>query len=408
MSPEELSLENNLKAAIKYAELLQSHLSKSKSDKDYIAIRDLVLLIIEYLETKLVENLKLEINKQELWAEIIATLSSSVCNVLGVKIFFEPAEHQQICYYGIEFLHPQRGKIVIRISLPKLTSVEVYSRLLEKRIGAKLVSIVTLTEEEWLVKSKKRRKVIEASLPSELKFSDIECEYLEKFESTGALKAFEETYRLVISDFNQIPCVDVRRPFLAFLKTATPYNKIVEKAHEEFAAKFGENITYFHGNSVLAVLCDRKLKRFISLERYKKQDSGGDYGYIPKDKEINFYDLFAATGGFGREEVSGLSEVLSPPLDLTKVRFTKHAIERFVERFPEKNYGEPEKIALQILSGAKEKNAIDKAEMVKRVINNKFKEARYFKRGSCRFVVIENKEEDIFNVVTIERASNQI
>lgn len=102
---------------------------------------------------------------------------------------------------------------------------------------------------------------------------------------------------------------------------------------------------------------------------------------------------------------------LPPPIgiDLSKVIFTQHALNRFVERMfklnPELQIPltpeELEKLAREIFAGSTEKNAIDPAVKVKRCITHKFQEARYFVNHGWRFVVLE--EEDRYKIVTVER-----
>ncbi len=100
---------------------------------------------------------------------------------------------------------------------------------------------------------------------------------------------------------------------------------------------------------------------------------------------------------------------LLPPLidiDLSKVIFKNHALERFVERMltldPEfQTFLTPEELAKKILAGSTEKDAIDPVQKVKRCITHSFKEVRYFVNSGWRFVVLE--EDSRFVVVTIER-----
>ena len=99
-----------------------------------------------------------------------------------------------------------------------------------------------------------------------------------------------------------------------------------------------------------------------------------------------------------------------PPIDLDRVVFTDHALERFEQRFkdahpnmsPNDTPTDFRQVALRILAGAKEKDAIESAEKIRRLVRNKLQEVRYFKAGGWRFVCTE--EGDRFVVTTIERA----
>ena len=93
-------------------------------------------------------------------------------------------------------------------------------------------------------------------------------------------------------------------------------------------------------------------------------------------------------------------------IDLKRVVFTAHALERFVERSLRLNPGgkllDPEKTARKILARATEEGAISSVGRVRRLIDSHFQEARYFIKDGWRFVVKDNGNET-FTVLTIER-----
>lgn len=93
-----------------------------------------------------------------------------------------------------------------------------------------------------------------------------------------------------------------------------------------------------------------------------------------------------------------------PEIDLSKVQLSQHAIERFKERY--KIYEgielfKTEECALQLLSKATEEHAISEVGKVRRIIKNKFEEARYFIFKKWRFVILEQPDDTLL-VKTIE------
>ena len=88
------------------------------------------------------------------------------------------------------------------------------------------------------------------------------------------------------------------------------------------------------------------------------------------------------------------------PLDMSRVCFTNHALERFAERFSP-NASNQEEAARLLLADAVEGGAINEIARVKRIIENRFDKTRYFINDTCRFVIIE--DTGAFVVVTIER-----
>jgi hypothetical protein len=93
----------------------------------------------------------------------------------------------------------------------------------------------------------------------------------------------------------------------------------------------------------------------------------------------------------------------APPVDLSKVIFSAHALEQFSIRFPAHARGDPEKGARELLALSTEADSISKVGIVRRLIDNGFEEARYFRLGKCRFVVKE-QSDGTFIVLTIEWA----
>ncbi len=102
---------------------------------------------------------------------------------------------------------------------------------------------------------------------------------------------------------------------------------------------------------------------------------------------------------------STLKKESGPEIDPEKVIFTRHALDRFRERFLQLNGGgklsSPERTARKILARATEEGALSPVGRVKRLIDNRFQEARYFMSNGWRFVINDNN--GIFTVLTIER-----
>lgn len=93
-----------------------------------------------------------------------------------------------------------------------------------------------------------------------------------------------------------------------------------------------------------------------------------------------------------------------PEIDLSRVQFSQHALERFKERskiYESMELFKPEERALQLLSKATEENAISADGKVKRIINHKFEEARYFIFEKWRFVILQQQNGTLL-VKTIE------
>ncbi len=94
-----------------------------------------------------------------------------------------------------------------------------------------------------------------------------------------------------------------------------------------------------------------------------------------------------------------------------EVVFKPHAIDRLIERFT--GAGKPQTreewmgLAENLLIGSEE-DPVNKVDRVKRTINNRFQEARYFynKEHDLRFVIVE--EENFFVVVTVEKPRKRV
>ena len=90
-------------------------------------------------------------------------------------------------------------------------------------------------------------------------------------------------------------------------------------------------------------------------------------------------------------------------INLERVQFTNHALDRLVERMAPRTVKDPEKTARKLLAGSVEEGAIDSVSRVKRLINNDFVDARYFVNSGWRFVLKPGDGE--FIVLTIERVN---
>ena len=91
------------------------------------------------------------------------------------------------------------------------------------------------------------------------------------------------------------------------------------------------------------------------------------------------------------------------PIDLTRIHFTKHSIQRFVERY--KSVPNPQKTMIKLLSQSREEDAIGSLDRVMRMIDNKFMPARYLVFECWRFVIVE--EDGIFTIVTFEEVCHK-
>lgn len=90
-----------------------------------------------------------------------------------------------------------------------------------------------------------------------------------------------------------------------------------------------------------------------------------------------------------------------PPLSMKKLAFTFHALRRFRKYFPAHANGNAESGARKVFTQTTESEAISQKGMVIRLVNNHLKQVRYFRRGKCRFVVLE-KIDGTFLVLTVE------
>lgn len=86
-------------------------------------------------------------------------------------------------------------------------------------------------------------------------------------------------------------------------------------------------------------------------------------------------------------------------INLKSVEFTAHALEQFTKRY-RKSLPYPATAALQLLAQTTEEGAIGNEWRVKRFINNRYVEVRYFLNTPWRFVIKE--EDDRLVVLTIE------
>ena len=103
-----------------------------------------------------------------------------------------------------------------------------------------------------------------------------------------------------------------------------------------------------------------------------------------------------------------IPKMFSELIDLDKVRFTTHALERFIERAreihpPRNPIKDPETTVRKILSHAHEDYSINKLGRVKRLIDNDFVDVLYFIHDGWRFVL--KPEDNLFFVLTIERVT---
>lgn len=97
-------------------------------------------------------------------------------------------------------------------------------------------------------------------------------------------------------------------------------------------------------------------------------------------------------------------------IDMDKVHFTHHALDRLVERMgafnPPQIIKDAKKTARQLLAGSVEEGAISNIGKVKRLINHEFVDVRYFTNSGWRFVL--KPEDDSFIVLTIERINQEL
>lgn len=92
--------------------------------------------------------------------------------------------------------------------------------------------------------------------------------------------------------------------------------------------------------------------------------------------------------------------VPSPPLDMKKVTFSPHSIERFTKRFQPKDRDVEKSIRAVLIRSQEEK--IIPAKRVKDIILGRHEETRYFKtdNGKFRFVVAEKDGQ--YRVITFK------
>lgn len=86
---------------------------------------------------------------------------------------------------------------------------------------------------------------------------------------------------------------------------------------------------------------------------------------------------------------------------------TNHALKRFLERWPQyqmRPSKDPLDILERLLNKAKEER-LDPVATVKRLLNNKMKDAEYFMNSGWRFVIVRDHANAIPRLVTIERSS---
>lgn len=104
---------------------------------------------------------------------------------------------------------------------------------------------------------------------------------------------------------------------------------------------------------------------------------------------------------------STLKKESGPEIDLANAIFTRHALDRFRERFLRLNAGaklsNPEKTARKLLAHATEDRTIGPVGRVRRIIDNDFQEARYLMSSGWRFVIRDDSDNGPSTVLTIER-----
>lgn len=93
---------------------------------------------------------------------------------------------------------------------------------------------------------------------------------------------------------------------------------------------------------------------------------------------------------------------MSEQIDMTRIFFTDHAIDQFLNRTKEMSGGtskDPDGIIRKLLSHA-EKEPMN-TKLVKRIINHNCEYVEYWLSSGWRFIITE--EDDRLIVVTIER-----
>lgn len=104
---------------------------------------------------------------------------------------------------------------------------------------------------------------------------------------------------------------------------------------------------------------------------------------------------------YSRNQQKGKSAI-----DITKIQFTAHAIDQFKKRFQAMHNIElpnPTEKALSLLLNASEKGAITPVGRIKRLIDNKFVEVRYFVTPDKRWrFIIRELKDGTYSVFTIE------
>ena len=345
----------------------------------------------------------------------------------------------------------------MRFPIPASVPVADYARIWELRLGATINAIQPLTEHDWRVRSTALKLVgpaegargrSQAHTPGVLhgdrtaRFSPEETVLLNRLEEAGVLQAFAEVHTAVLEASSQGSVKDIDRAFLGYLKSVVPYDaKIPPAVHDQFAVELGGKVTFFQSNSIVMVLVDGGVCRFVPVFAIK---STGDrplsvafgeiriyantplaqwnkkrLGCVPPGQSLPFRTFMRSLDDSQKQPVamqpvesapSLVQQILAehpgltPPIDLEKVSFRERALDRFAEQFPRQIRNGTERGALLALAGATEVGSISSVEKVRRTIAHRFQEAMYFRNGKCRFVVQEIPESGTFEVVTIEVA----
>ena len=200
-----------------------------------------------------------------------------------------------------------------------------------------------------------------------------------------AVDQFEKIFRSRYDDPHALK--NPERTLIRLLRQALPHTSTTQPK---------ENLLHFSVNEYLFVVTE-DTNTLVEVSDLKSDVTVPSW--VPPPPPIRLSDYHKPTTPVRLWPVMNRSvKTGPPPIDMHKVRFTRHATERFAERYGCSLYNAESRM-WKLLSQSTEDSGAHKKKM-ERMFKYDFKNSRYFVNGDWRFVVIE--QHDLFRVVTFE------
>jgi hypothetical protein len=257
------AVEANATASIHYAERLLSQIKSFRTANNF-ALREMALLLLGMLQRELATN-RGEDPAAAFSNESVRALLAATTARMGLDVAprTTPLELQ---HYQVEWRRPDQEPFLKLHSFPTGVPLEPYIAAWSNETRATAHAITPVSDEEARDLQQSRQPQSPAKSAAQDAFTDEERKILDRLIATGAMKAYSEA-RLRTCELQKgtPPPTNMARHFLAYLGCVVPYTKTPASVHEQLAKELGGKITYYQANSVVMVVTNGEIRRFIPL-----------------------------------------------------------------------------------------------------------------------------------------------